>query len=86
VPTAAPATVVFAEAVSVVVPVCCAAHWRHTASSNWNCSKLLPVPGKTITLGPVGTLAQAVANRATVRQTAIALVFIEAPTPAAVGP
>src|ERR1700675_720883 len=29
------------------------------ASSAWNCSKDLPPPGSTITLGPVGTVAQA---------------------------
>jgi hypothetical protein len=36
VPIAAPLTAVEVDTCSVVVPVCCAAHWRHTASSNWN--------------------------------------------------
>src|ERR1700693_3864315 len=45
-----------------VVPVCWYAHCRHRASSAWNCSKDLPPPGRTITLGPVGTVAQAPRN------------------------
>jgi hypothetical protein len=32
---------------------------RQSMSSTWNRSKGLPTPGKTITLGPVGTAAQA---------------------------
>ena len=65
VPIAAPPTVLSVAALLVVVPVCCAAHSRHTASSTWKVSKLLPVPGMTITLGPVGTLAHPLATSAT---------------------
>src|SRR5205823_3184189 len=35
------------------------AHWRQAASSSWNCSRGFPLPGSTITLGPVGTVLQA---------------------------
>src|SRR5919197_2744772 len=59
VPAAAPVTVLVVAAFFRVVPVCWAAHWRQTPSSVWNCSKFLPVPGRTITLGPVGTVAHA---------------------------
>src|SRR6266508_5918383 len=63
VPTAAPVTVLAAPAWLGVVPVCCNAHCRHTASSAWNCSKLFPSPGSTMTLGPEGTVAHAVRRR-----------------------
>ena len=43
----------------VVIPADCSANCRHAASSAWKCSNGLPVPGSTITLGPVGTVAQA---------------------------
>src|SRR5947208_9636022 len=59
VPMAAPLIVLWLDVRSVVVPVCCADHWRQTASSVWNCSKLLPLPGNTNTLGPVGIDAHA---------------------------
>src|SRR2546425_208039 len=59
VPMAAPLIVLWLDVRSVVVPVCCADHWRQTASSVWNCSKLLPAPGNTNTLGPVGIDAHA---------------------------
>src|SRR2546428_2904506 len=59
VPMAAPLIVLWLDVRSVVVPVCCADHWRQTASSVWNCSKLLPSPGNTNTLGPVGIDAHA---------------------------
>src|SRR4030042_2148231 len=39
-------------------PICCAAHCRHAESSTWNSSKGLCGAGSTITLGPVGTVAQ----------------------------
>src|SRR3984893_6283925 len=65
-PLAGPPTVLSVAALLVVVPVCCAAHWRHTASSTWKVSKLLPVPGMTITLGPVGTLAPPLTTSATI--------------------
>jgi hypothetical protein len=47
------------EACPGVVPACALAHCRQTASSVWNCSKVFPWPGRTITLGPVGIVAQA---------------------------
>lgn len=57
VPTAAPLTAALLDACCVVVPVCSAAHSRHSSSSTLNCSKSLPVPGNTITLGPAGNVA-----------------------------
>src|SRR5262249_54104016 len=60
VPSAAPVAVFAAPVALGVVPVCSSAHCRHTALSAWNCSKFLPVPGSTMTLGPVGTTAHAV--------------------------
>jgi hypothetical protein len=89
VPIAAPATAVFVDAWPVVVPVCCAAHCRHVASSIWNCSKFFPVPGSTMTLGPVGTVAQAVLKTATAKHPLMALIFITyllEPNPVSVGP
>ena len=62
VPTAALAIPLSLAACPGVVPVCWYAHCRHTTSSVWNCSKDLPPPGRTITLGPVGTVAQAPSN------------------------
>src|SRR5918996_1202571 len=43
-------------------PVCVWAYCRQTLSSTWNWSNGLPTPGKTITLGPVGTAAQALSR------------------------
>jgi hypothetical protein len=40
------------------IPVCCAAQFLHARSSDWNTSKGFPGPGITITLGPVGMVAQ----------------------------
>src|SRR5207237_3323951 len=59
VPTAAPVTMVLVAAFLVVMPAAWSAHWRQAASSAWNWSKGLPVPGRTIMLGPVGTVAHA---------------------------
>src|SRR5438309_11429607 len=56
---AAPLIVLWLDVRSVVVPVCCADHWRQTASSVWNCSKPLPLPRNPNTLGPVGIDAHA---------------------------
>ena len=39
---------------SGVAPACCDEYWRQSLSSKRNWSKLFPVPGKTITLGPLG--------------------------------
>jgi len=58
VPITAPPTVLSVAVLSAVVPICCEAHWRQSASSAWNCSKLLLLPGSTMTLGPVGMVAQ----------------------------
>ena len=44
-------------------PVSWAAHCRHTRSSPWNCSKVFPDPGRTSTLGPLGTVAQPASSR-----------------------
>src|SRR5262245_46146902 len=44
---------------------CGRAHWRQRASSAWNCSNAFPVPGSTITLGPVGTVTHPVAKMLT---------------------
>jgi hypothetical protein len=62
VPTAALAIPLPLAASPGVVPVCWYANCLHTASSTWNCSKDFPLPGRTITLGPVGTVAQAPSN------------------------
>src|SRR5262245_42890889 len=60
VPTAALFTPLDSDAPSGELPPTCAlANWRHSASSNLNWSKLLPVPGRTITAGPVGIVVQA---------------------------
>ena len=59
VPTAAPVSMLSLAAFFVVMPAEWSAHWRQVASSPWNCSKFFPVPGNTITLGPVGTVAHA---------------------------
>ncbi len=64
VPITAPPTVLSVAVFCAVVPTCCEAHWRQTASSPWNCSKLLLLPGKTMTLGPCGTVAQPLEQRA----------------------
>jgi hypothetical protein len=40
-------------------PACWLAHCLQAASSDWNTSKGFPGPGNTLTLGPVGTVAQA---------------------------
>jgi hypothetical protein len=65
VPITAPPTVLSVEAFCAVVPTWCAAHWRHAASSTWNCSKFFPLPGKTMTLGPCGTVAQPLSSAPT---------------------
>jgi len=65
-PAAAPFAVVSVDARVVVMPVCRAAHWRHAASSAWNCPRVFPLPGSTMTLGPVGSVAHAVENSAAV--------------------
>src|SRR6266480_14099 len=62
VPIAAPVTVLVVADFSGLVPVCCIAHCRHAASSLWNISKFFPLPGSTITRGPVGIDAHAVAS------------------------
>jgi hypothetical protein len=49
-------------AASLATPDCCSAHWRQAPSSPWNCSKVFPVPGNAITLGPAGTVAHAVSS------------------------
>jgi hypothetical protein len=41
-----------------LLPICRSAHLRQLASSAWNTSNGLPGAGSTITLGPVGTVAQ----------------------------
>src|SRR5439155_1729824 len=64
VPTAAPVTKLSVAAFLVVMPADWSAHWRQAASSAWNCSKGFPVPGRTITLGPVGMVAQAPSSTA----------------------
>jgi len=61
-PTAALVTPLWLAACPGVVPACWYAHCRQMASSAWNCSNDLPPPGRTITLGPVGTVAQAPRN------------------------
>src|SRR5437867_8614747 len=50
-----------------VVPASRDAQSRHTTSSVWNCSNDLPVPGSAITLGPLGTVAQALNSRLHIR-------------------
>jgi hypothetical protein len=65
VPTTAPPTVLFLDAVCVDIPSWSEAHWRQTATSLWNKSKFFPEPGSTMTLGPVGTLAHPAARAAT---------------------
>src|SRR5207247_3767903 len=65
VPMAAPPTALVVAACPVVVPAACDANCRQIASSDWKTSNGFPVPGKTMTLGPVGTVAQAV-NRSAV--------------------
>src|SRR5262245_58563943 len=67
VPIVAPLTVLSVVTLSVFVPVCCAAHWRHIESSTWNCSKFLPSPGSTMTLGPDGIDAQALSSSTLMR-------------------
>src|SRR6267142_519001 len=62
-PKPAPSAVLNTAARSGVVPACWGAHWRQTASSIWNCSNDLPIPGNAITPGPVGTVAQALNRR-----------------------
>jgi len=64
VPTAAPVTKLSVAAFLVVMPADWSAHWRQATSSAWNCSKGFPVPGRTITLGPVGMVAQAPSSTA----------------------
>jgi hypothetical protein len=76
VPIAAPVTVLLVEASLVLVPVCWEANWRQLASSTWNCSKFFPVPGSTMTLGPVGTVTQAVVIKPAAAHTATALIFM----------
>jgi hypothetical protein len=39
------------------IPICCPAHCLQIASSVWNASKGLPSPGRTRTLGPIGSVA-----------------------------
>jgi hypothetical protein len=51
------------DASPAAIPVCWNAHWRHSASSAWNCSNALPVPGSTMTLGPVGKVTHPVMSR-----------------------
>lgn len=79
VPTAAPRTVLCVVACFVVVPVCCIAQCRQTASSDWNCSKFFPLPGRTITLGPVGIVAHAVMPSAATIASAAPVTFIDSP-------
>jgi hypothetical protein len=45
------------------------------ASSNWNWSKFIPLPGSTITLGPV-TVAHALVIKAAAAQPTSDLIFI----------
>jgi hypothetical protein len=61
VPTTALPAVLWLAA-SLAEPDCCSAHWRHAPSSPWNCSKVFPVPGNAIMLGPDGTVAHAVSS------------------------
>ena len=59
VPTAALFRPLFSAATSgVVPPTWLLANWRHFMSSARNWSKFLPVPGSTITPGPLGMLTQ----------------------------
>src|SRR5438270_4051819 len=65
-PAAAPITVpgtALAVAASAAacpaLPVVCCAYWLQAKPSAWNSSKLLFVPGRTITLGPLGTVTHA---------------------------
>ena len=59
VPTAAPLTRVWLALSTGSPPTCWLAHCRQTASSDWNTSKGFSGPGHTMTLGPVGIVAQA---------------------------
>jgi hypothetical protein len=59
-----PLTVPCVAAIPGVVPACCWAHWRHSNSSAWNCSKALPCAGIAAMLGPGGTLAQPLTSTA----------------------
>src|SRR6266545_951960 len=87
VPTAAPPIVLSVAALPGVVPVCMPAHWRHDTSSPWNCSKVLPLPGSTMTLGPVGTDAHAPTRTvATVVRTAAPTTLLPPLTAASPGP
>ena len=63
-PIAVPITALFTPLFSaapsgVVPPTWLLANWRQSMSSARNWSKLLPVPGSTITPGPVGMETQA---------------------------
>src|SRR3970282_65443 len=60
VPIAAFRTPLSADAwLGVVPPTCELAYCRHSKSSARNWSKLLPVPGSDMMLGPLGTVAHA---------------------------
>src|SRR6185369_13469354 len=49
------------DGASMKAPLTCwADQVRQTSTSAWNCSKGLPVPGRTWTLGPRGAVAQPV--------------------------
>src|SRR6202163_326779 len=68
-PAAAPITVpatALAVAASAAacpaLPVICCAYWLQAKPSAWNSSKLLFVPGRTMTLGPLGTVTQALSS------------------------
>src|SRR5258708_14525575 len=66
-PIAVPTTALFAAlsaAISEgeVPPICTSANWRHSTSSKRSWSKLFPVPGSTMTLGPLGMLTHATSS------------------------
>jgi hypothetical protein len=59
VPIVAPLTALLATGSFAPAPLWLKAHCRQESSSTWKTSNGLPEPGKTITLGPAGTVAQA---------------------------
>jgi hypothetical protein len=59
VPATAPAAVLFSIASWGESPICCSAQRLHDASSCLKSSNGFPAAGATMTLGPVGTVAQA---------------------------
>jgi hypothetical protein len=72
----APVSVVLSPTAPVVIPACCEAQFRHVASSIWKCSNGFPLPGRTITLGPLGTVAQPVKSTSPASGTSTDRLFI----------